>query len=239
MMLSLIIPCFNEESNLNKLLNTIDTLFKKYPEEKIEIILVDNGSTDNSNKLIKKNKLFLDKKINLIEIDNNVGYGDGIYRGITSSKGNFVAWCHADLQADLKDVIDIFLKSRKKLFNEDCIIKGKRLNRSIIDIIFTSGMTVITFILFQTILSDINAQPKIFRKNFIGKLNKAPKDFSFDLFFLLQAKKELMRIYEYPIVWNERYSGEAKGGGSLKLKIKLTLRTLKFMFRLFKNPKWN
>ena len=105
MMLSLIIPCFNEESNLNKLLNTIDTLFKKYPEEKIEIILVDNGSTDNSNKLIKKNKLFLDKKINLIEIDNNVGYGDGIYRGITSSKGNFVAWCHADLQADLKDVI--------------------------------------------------------------------------------------------------------------------------------------
>mgnify|MGYP003686808083 FL=1 len=100
-------------------------------------------------------------------------------------------------------------------------------------------MTVITFLLFQTILNDINAQPKIFRKSFIKKLDNPPKDFSYDLFFLLRARKEFLSIYEYPIVWNKRYAGQAKGGGSIKLKIKLTLRTLKFMFKLLKNSKWN
>ena len=238
-MLSLVIPCSNEEENLNKLLDCIDLLYKKYSEERIEVIIVDNGSTDNSNELIKKNNLFLDKKINLIEIEKNVGYGDGITKGISSCTGNFVAWCHADLQADLEDIIEIFLKSKQKLKNEDCIIKGKRINRGILDAIFTSGMTVITFLLFQTILNDINAQPKIFRKSFIKKLDNPPKDFSYDLFFLLRARKEFLSIYEYPIVWNKRYAGQAKGGGSIKLKIKLTLRTLKFMFKLLKNSKWN
>ena len=100
-------------------------------------------------------------------------------------------------------------------------------------------MSILTFCLFQIKLNDINAQPKIFKRNFVDKLKEYPKDFSFDLYFLLVAKKQKLKIYEYPVVWNKRYAGEAKGGGSIGLKIKLTLRTLKFMIRLLKNPKWN
>tara|TARA_B100000959_G_C14901007_1_gene590910 strand:- start:563 stop:1279 length:717 start_codon:yes stop_codon:yes gene_type:complete len=238
-MLSLIIPCFNEEKNLEKLFENISLLLKNYSQEQVEILIVDNGSTDKSNEFIKRNNLYLEKKIKLIEIKNNTGYGNGIYKGILSCKGDFVAWCHADLQIDPHDVIKIFLKSKQKLLSEDCIIKGKRTNRNFIDTIFTFGMTILTFVLFQIKLNDINAQPKIFKKNFIDKLNNSPKDFSFDFYFLLLARKEKLNIYEYPVVWNKRYAGEAKGGGSIGLKIKLTLRTLKFMIKLMKNPKWN
>ena len=181
----------------------------------------------------------MENKISLIKIDKNIGYGNGIYKGILSSKGEFIAWCHADLQTDPHDVIEIFLKSKEKLLSEKCVVKGKRIKRGFFDEIFTVGMSIITLIFFKFFLNDINAQPKIFHKEFINKLKNAPKDFSFDLYFLLIAKKENLSIHEFPIIWNKRYAGEAKGGGTFKLKFKLTLRTLKFMYKLKKNPRWN
>ena len=52
-MISLIIPCFNEEKNLEKLLEKLNLLLNEFSDEKIEIVMVDNGSTDNSNNLIR------------------------------------------------------------------------------------------------------------------------------------------------------------------------------------------
>ena len=238
-MLSLIIPCFNEEKNLKELFKNINLLLKNYPTVKAEILIIDNGSTDNSNTYIKHSALYLEKKIKLIEIRNNVGYGNGIYEGIMASKGDYIAWCHADLQTDPHDVLKIFLKSKQQLLSENCVIKGKRIKRNLFDYFFTLGMSALTFCFFQIKLNDINAQPKIFKKSFIDKLKESPNDFSFDLYFLLIAKKEKFKIYEYPVVWNKRYAGEAKGGGSIGLKIKLTMRTLKFMIKLLQSPKWN
>ena len=53
-MISLVIPCYNEEDNLEKLLTKISFVLKKFSKEKIEIVIVNNGSTDNSEKIIKK-----------------------------------------------------------------------------------------------------------------------------------------------------------------------------------------
>ena len=238
-MLSLIIPCFNEEKNLNKLLEKLNSIIHTYPQDKIEIIIVENRSTDDSFKILTSSNLYLQKKINIVKIEKNIGYGDGIMQGIKLSKGDLIAWCHADLQTDPQDVIKIFKLSEKKLNEEDCIAKGRRINRNFIDIFFTTGMSILTLIMFNLRLNDINAQPKIFNKKFIKFLSNAPKDFSFDIFLLLKAKKNNFKIYEYPVVWHKRFAGEAKGGGSLKLKIKLTIRTISFMINLRKNFKWN
>ena len=233
-MLSLIIPCFNEEDNLRKLLEKIKFLVESNNKD-LEILIVENGSNDNSYKILKSSKLYLNNKINIIKIDKNIGYGDGIVQGIKASSGNFICWCHADLQTDPVDVIEIFKMYKTKLLEENCIIKGKRINRSFLDSIFTSGMSLLTFLMFKIRLNDINAQPKIFKRNFFSLLTDSPKDFSFDIFFLLMAKKNNLKIYEHPVMWNKRFAGTAKGGGSLKLKFKLTLRTLKFMSKLKKN----
>mgnify|MGYP001241381582 FL=1 len=233
-MLSIVIPCYNEQDNLEKLFSKLILLIQTYSEEDIEIVIVDNGSTDNSNKLMKDSNLFLDKKFKFVEIKKNIGYGNGVYEGIKNSTKKNIAWIHADLQTEPSDVIEMYKLTKQKLLAGDCIIKGKRTKRSFIDVFFTTGMSVVTYLLFKKKLNDINAQPKIFNRNFLKKLKNVPLDFSFDIFFLLVAQKENLKIFEYPIVVHKRYAGEAKGGGSLKLKIKLTLRTFSYMIDLKK-----
>ena len=100
-------------------------------------------------------------------------------------------------------------------------------------------MSILVILFFKVKINDINGQPKIFYKSFIKKIKNPPKDFSFDLYCLLLARKLNFNIIEHPVVWNNRFAGEAKGGGSIYLKIKLTFRTLSFMFRLLRNSKWN
>ena len=133
-MFSLIIPCFNEKENLKKLFNKLNELLQHFPEEKIEIVIVDNGSTDESNMFIKNHKLFIENKIRLLNINKNIGYGDGINKGIHYSSGDIICWFHADLQFDPIDIINIFKNYKKVLSSEKILIKGRRINRSFFDI---------------------------------------------------------------------------------------------------------
>ena len=86
---SLIIPCFNEAKNLPILISRCKDLIEKYP---VEIILVDNGSTDNSSMLIAKYPF-----VKLVKIEKNEGYGNGILEDLNNASGEILAWTHADL----------------------------------------------------------------------------------------------------------------------------------------------
>ena len=114
-MISLIIPCFNEEQNLKKLLEKLNLLINEFSDEKIEIVMVDNGSTDNSNNIIRSHKLFLENRISLLNIKKNIGYGDGLNQGINFSKGDVICWFHADLHFDPFDSIKIYKKFKNAL----------------------------------------------------------------------------------------------------------------------------
>ena len=89
-------------------------------------------------------------------------------------------------------------------------------------------------LLFGKKINDINAQPKMFNRNFLKLVENPPIDFSYDVYFLLIATKNNIKINECPVEWYDRNAGIAKGGGSFKLKIKLTLRTIRFMVNLRK-----
>ena len=136
------------------------------------------------------------------------------------------------------DYIKIYNQNKDILLNSKVIIKGKRINRSILDTFFTVGMSILTFFLFGHFLNDINAQPKIFNRNFLKFVTNPPLDFSFDVYFLLVALKNNTKIIETPVKWYDRNAGVAKGGGSLKLKLKLTLRTIKYMMKLRFSQAW-
>ncbi len=233
-MISFIIPCFNEEKNIEKLFNKLDLLLNEYSNENIEIVIVNNGSTDNSEALIKQHSIYQKKKINLLTIEKNIGYGDGIYKGISHSKGEILCWFHADLQFDPFDAIKIYQKYKLDLYDQKIMIKGKRINRSLLDSFFTFGMSLFTLLLFGKKINDINAQPKMFNRSFLKLVNKPPTDFSYDVYFLLIAAKNKIKINEFPVRWYNRNAGVAKGGGSFKLKIKLTIRTIRFMINLKK-----
>ena len=94
-MLSIVIPCYNEQENLEKLFSKLQLLIKTYSDEDIELVLVDNGSTDNSNKIMKDSDLFLNKQVKLVEI-KNIGYGNGVFEGLKKSTKQIIAWIHAD-----------------------------------------------------------------------------------------------------------------------------------------------
>lgn len=231
-MISLVIPCYNEEDNLEKLLTKISFVLKKFSKERIEIVIVNNGSTDNSEKIIKQHELFHQNLISLLNIKKNKGYGDGINQGINFSKGDVVCWFHADLQFDPVEALNIYAEYKDKFLNQNILLKGNRMNRSLFDSFFTFGMTCLTFLLFGKKINDINAQPKIFKRSMLKFINNPPIDFSYDIYFLLVALNNNIKIQEFPVKWYDRNAGVAKGGGSFKLKFKLTLRTIKFLLNL-------
>lgn len=228
--LSLIIPCYNEEENLQSIFEKLKEIISK--NKGIEIILVNNGSTDNSlkimNSLIQES---LRNNIILVNVENNIGYGHGILSGLKVATANILSWTHADMQTDPKDILKAFhiFKTEHK-----CIVKGRRKNRNIVDFFFTLSMQIMVFIILKVYITDINAQPKLFSREFYNKylINKSPNDFSLDLYLLLIAKKNNFRILDFPVIFADRTKGVAKGGGSMKTKLKLILRTLKYIWNI-------
>jgi glycosyltransferase involved in cell wall biosynthesis len=227
-MLSIIIPCYNESANLPTLAQKCVELLKSNSD--VEIILVDNGSKDDS-KSILSNLININSDVNLktVHVETNIGYGFGILSGLNAAAGEVLCWTHADLQTDIFDCVKAYniWKLEKKDFT---LVKGKRRGRGLFDVFFTIAMQVYVFIKLHVMLNDINGQPKLFSKKFFELIKQdAPNDFSLDLYFLFKASK-MGKIVEFPVYFSQRLAGEAKGGsGNLNLKLKLTKRTLSFI----------
>ena len=221
---SLIIPCFNEAKNLPILISRCKDLIEKYP---VEIILVDNGSTDNSSMLIAKYPF-----VKLVKVKKNEGYGNGILEGLNNASGEILAWTHADLQTDPNDLmrgLELVLASTnpQRLF-----LKGRRYGRSFFDVIFTFGMSLFETLLLQKLMWDINAQPTIFHKSFFQTWQKPPNDFSLDLYVYFMAKKSKLLIKRFPVKFSKRLHGTSDWNTSLLGKYKFIKRTLSYSFNL-------
>jgi len=221
---SLIIPCYNEAKNLPFLINRCEKLIEEFP---MEVILVDNGSTDNSEKIIAKHSV-----IKLVRVENNKGYGNGILEGLRNAKGEILAWTHADLQTDPNDMI----KGLKYFLNADdhktIFVKGKRYGRPIVDLFFTLGMSIFETIFLRKFLWDINAQPTIFHKSFFEQWRLPPKDFSLDLYAYFMAKKSELTIKRFPVQFSNRLHGESSWNVNLKGRYNFIRRTLIYSYKL-------
>ncbi len=230
---SVVIPFYNEEKNIYFVIKSLKKISKKI--KNIEFVLINNGSTDNSELVFSKilrreNK----RKFKYYKIKNNIGYGHGIKFGLRKSSGKYLAWTHADMQTDPLDLvkaIEIVNKNNK----ENLFVKGKRKKRSTKEIIQTKAMEYISSMLLNVEIKDINAQPKIITKSFYNKYIKkfAPDDLSLDLFAYFLALRQNYKIYEFDVLFKKRKYGETKGGGeggSILTKLKLILVTLKCLF---------
>ena len=173
-----------------------------------------------------------------MKIENNIGYGYGIMSGVKIANGQYIGWCHADLQTEPSDVHNAYIQNYKNLKNDKCIVKGLRKNRNLFDSIFTFGMSLFASIVFLKKINDINAQPKLFPKSFLNYLKDYPYDFSLDLYLLVIAKTNNYKIMNHEVIMKKRLYGEAKGGGNLKGKIKLIKRTFVYIIEL-KKKLWN
>ena len=232
MNLSIVIPCYNEAENIPLIIKRLESSFQNL--ENVEVLLVNNGSTDNSDEIFKK-ELSGKKKdsFRLVKIDVNQGYGFGILTGLKEATGDILSWTHADLQTDPFDVVKAYREFLNKN-NKNVLFKGKRKNRRALEWFFTWGMQMVAWLALGVYLDDINAQPKLFTRDFYMKYirENAPLDFSLDLYTLYQARQFCDEIVELPVYFEKRRFGEAKGGGSWKTRIKLIRRTLSYIFEL-------
>jgi len=228
MRFSLVIPCYNEAANLPLLLERCKNL-AAMPD--IEVVLVDNGSTDNSaevlNKLIPKYP-----GCRSLHVAKNQGYGFGILSGLKASKGQFLGWTHADLQADPEDVL-----TGLKLFEkhgDEIFVKGRRYGRPCLDVLFTVCMSLFETILLARPMWDINAQPTMFSRKFFDTWVDPPTDFSLDLYAYYQAHKTVLKIYRFPVRFDERANGVSHWNVSWAAKRKFIRRTIEYSFKLKK-----
>lgn len=231
MKLSLVVPCYNEEKNLPRLIARFRDVVGGRPG--VEVVLVDNGSTDGSPavfaaELAKPENAFA----RMVRVPVNKGYGFGIVSGLRAATGEFLGWTHADMQTDPKDLLDGFDKLAGQPEPEKCFLRGRRIGRNFFDWFFTAGMSVIASAALGTKVHDINAQPKLFHRSFFESLTHPPDDFSLDLYVLYTAKRRGLTVLELPVHFGKRLAGEAKGGGTLRGKYRLIKRTFRYIFAL-------
>lgn len=225
---SLVIPCFNEEKNLPLL---IERCIKILDRNDTQLILVDNGSTDNTKKILSEYEL-QHKNLYVVYVKKNQGYGFGILSGLNEAQGDIIGWTHADMQTDPNDFITGvgFFKE----FGSNIFVKGKRYGRPFSDTIFTVGMSIFESILLRKKLWDINAQPTIFSKSFFHSLKNPPSDFSLDLYFYYKAIRSNLKIYRFPVLFGKRMYGISSWNIGFKSKIKFIRRTINYSFKLKK-----
>jgi glycosyltransferase involved in cell wall biosynthesis len=194
----------------------------------VEVVIVDNGSTDET-AIALPALLAAHPFTRSVKVDVNRGYGHGILTGLRAASGATVGWTHADLQTDPVDVFDGYRRYRRELADGRVLVKGRRTERPLFDRLFTAGMGIIASLALGGRFADINAQPKLFPRRIVEDLHDAPLDFSLDLYLLWLAGRKGLTVVDFPVAFGRRTQGEAKGGGSLPLKWKLTRRTLTFI----------
>ncbi|MEW5896149.1 MAG: glycosyltransferase family 2 protein [Nanoarchaeota archaeon] len=228
--LSIVIPAYNENKNIPLILQGYAEVISNL---NAELIIVNNGSTDNSQQILeeelKKPRYIFAKTI---LIPRNAGYGNGIVAGLKHCRGEILAYSHADMQCDPLDVIRGYEIISKEEKPENCFVKGKRRERKIIPQLLTTCFQIITSVLFFKNFYEINAQPKVFPRRFLEKLNYIPLDFNLDFYFFYKAKKEKFKVIHMPVDYVDRRYGESKWAFSHLSKLKTVGKFIRYILAL-------
>ena len=209
LLISILVSVYNEEKTILDVLKRLSDI-KKFGHS-IEVIVINDGSSDNSEKIINENKHLIDK---LISNETNRGKGYSIKKGLESSNGKYIIFQDADLEYDPNDFLKFFKLIEK--FNPDLII-GSRLNyadytRSY-NILNKFGNKLITFlfnIIYNTTFTDIYSCYACFKKDLLNINSLKTVGFEQHAEILCKVVKKGKKFYEVPINYNGRDYEEGK-----------------------------
>lgn len=228
MLLTVIIPCFNEKETIEKLVNKVIKLKKI----KKQIIIIDDCSSDGTRKIIK-NKL--NKKVNkVIYHKKNLGKGAAIKSSIKHIKGDLIIIQDADLEYDPKDyskLIKPFLNSKINVVYGSRVLNKKRFkkNNTISKNYRIFGNYILTMfsnLINDQYLTDAHTCYKVIRKDLFLKLKLKENDFSFCPEVTTKLSNLNENITEIPIKYIGREYNEGK-----KIKFKDAFFAIKTIFK--------
>ena len=208
MLISIIIPCFNEKNTIEILIDKINNV----KEINKEIIIIDDCSTDGTREILKEKVLNKVQKIIYNETNNGKGYS--VKKGIEICSGEIVIIQDADLEYDPKE----YSKLIKPILNGHAdVVYGSRFVGSEEKRILFFWHTVVNKMLtmlsnmFSNLnLTDMETCYKVFRTDIVKKINLEEKRFGFDPEITAKIAKLKPRIYEVGISYFGRTYEQGK-----------------------------
>lgn len=171
-LISIVFPVYNEEKIVPKLISEVNNFIKKNPKYNFEIILVENGSTDNTFDLLQKH--IKDKKqFKIVQLSRNFKVDGGIEAGLKYVSGDACVIMMADLQEPLA-VVKQFLKKWEDGYEIVYGVVKKRtasLTRNLSSILFYKIINLLTNNAFPDNVSDF----RLIDKKIVLLLNKMPE----------------------------------------------------------------
>ncbi len=205
----LVLPCYNESRSLKRLLARVVNSAKEFglDQKKFQLVLVENGSTDDSLKVMDELKATdLGDWFRIVQVENNQGYGYGLWSGLKTTEAKYVAWSHADEQCDPKDAF-CGLKVLENNKVNKILVKGVRRKRDLKDVFISRIFEMFAKIILGLNCYEINAQPKVFPREILKDVEKPPKNFAFDLYVLYRARRVGFSYYSIPVDFPPRIHG--------------------------------
>ena len=225
MHISVIIPTFNEAK-------TLDEIIRRVQAENVadEILVVDDGSTDGTRQVMES----LNEKdtVRMILHERNQGKGAAIRTGIQQAKGDVIIIQDADLEYNPRDYRAL-LKPIEDGVAE--VVYGSRFlgapRRPVMfwHMVANQLLTLLTNILYNTILTDMETGYKVFKREVTRDLHLRANRFDFEPEFTAKILKRKIRLFEVPITFNPRDYDEGKKIG-LKDAFAAVWALLKYRF---------
>lgn len=204
--LSIVIPAYNEEDRIALTLEKIDNFFKDKNYD-VEVIVVDDGSIDNTIEVANQSVLAKKGKLKIIKNGINKGKGFSIKNGITNSSGNYILFTDADLSTPIEEVDKLFnfINNGYDIVIGSRALKGSNVKvhqpwyREIMGKIFNFFIKVLLMGAFH----DTQCGFKLFKTSIAKEITPSLRTsgFSFDVEMLYIARKKGYKIKEAPVTW--------------------------------------
>jgi glycosyltransferase involved in cell wall biosynthesis len=206
MLLTVIIPCYNEARTLHEILRQVRAV-----ELDKEIIVVDDHSADNSY-LILQREAENDDRLRVIRHPRNMGKGAAIRTGLREAKGEIIIIQDADLEYDPQDYYELV---RPIVSGRVDVVFGSRFSGSHTGMYFWNAMgnkflTFITNFLFNAWLSDMETCYKVMRTDIMRSLDLRSRDFRIEPEITAKVLQQGHRVFEVPITYFGRTYAEGK-----------------------------
>jgi glycosyltransferase involved in cell wall biosynthesis len=206
MKISVVIPAYNEVQTIRKILACVQDTNRVD-----EILVVDDGSTDGTRAVLKE--LDGSGPIRVILHEKNQGKGAAVMTGVRQASGDVIIIQDADLEYDPRDYPALLQPIEEGL--ADVVFGSRFLGAARRPTMFwhmiaNKLLTLMTNLLYNNILTDMETGYKVFRREVVSNIEIHARRFDFEPEFTAKILKSKARIFEVPITFNPRDYSEGK-----------------------------